>query len=142
MNNIVRSIVLIVVLMVTVLGFPKVSFGAENTEYISDVKIVSATSEEEAIRQLTEAGYIPVKNNLSNEKVKLSSPFVYFGFKTTKNPSRAMETIDQKNVGSIFGDSALMIGGIGMIIGLIIAMISMKVRPQVKNNFGNDNNRD
>ena len=71
MNNIVRSIVLIVVLMVTVLGFPKVSFGAENTEYISDVKIVSATSEEEAIRQLTEAGYIPVKNNLSNENYHL-----------------------------------------------------------------------
>ena len=130
MNKISKILFVVVILLVTVVGIPRAALGAESDEYISDVKVVSAESEDEAIRQLKEAGYTPVMNNLAEEKPELSSPFVYVGYRTSKNVSESIETTDKKNAGSVFGDPALMIGGVAMIIGVVVGMFSMKVRPR------------
>ena len=99
-------------------------------EYISDIMIASGTSEEAVINRIREAGYTPLMKNITAEKPELSSPYVYMGYRTTTDPARALENTGAGSTGSVFGDSALMIGGIAMIIGVVIGMISMKVRPK------------
>lgn len=128
MNNI-RGILLLVILVLPMMG-SVVSLGAEREEYISDMKIVSADSEEEAIKKLKEDGYEPVMKNISDEKPELASPYVYIGYRTTTDPAGALELKKAGSTGSVFGESALMIGGIAMILGVVIGMISMRVRPQ------------
>ena len=138
MKKRIIAMVAIAILLVPVFGGTIVAYGASEDEYVSDVKIVSGESEEDVLGQLREAGYQPVLTNLAAEKPELAAPFVYLGYKTTKDPSRAMEITSSGTVGSVFGDSALMIGGVAMIIGVVIGMISMKVKPQVKQERGRE----
>ena len=99
-------------------------------EYISDVMIASGTSEEAVINRIKEAGYTPVMKNITEEKPELSSPYVYMGYRATTDPAGALENKGAGSTGGVFGDSALMIGGIAMILGVVIGMISMKIRPK------------
>jgi hypothetical protein len=138
MKKMIVSMLAIVVLLTSVLTFTKVSFGAADNEYISEVKVVSAGSEDEAIKQLTESGYIPIRNNIAKEKPELASEFVFIGYRTTSDPSKDLGVSGAGSTGSVFGDSALMIGGIAMIVGVVVGMISMRVRPQGKTKGGGD----
>lgn len=104
--------------------------------YISDVMIAAGASEDEVVDQIKKAGYIPVIKNIADEKPELASPYVYLGYKTTTDPSEAMENKQLQSTGSVFGESALMIAGFTMIIGVLIGMISMRIRP------GNKKERD
>ena len=100
----------------------------EKTRYISETEVVSADTEEDALNKLKHGGFIPVMKNLA-ESGDGSAPYVYMGYKTTDDPAGSIENSADMNTGSVFGGSyAIMIGGIGVILGVVIGMISMKVK--------------
>ncbi len=146
-----KWIILITILLFSLTGFAVSFRGAgsasraadspSSTEagsgvYISEVMIAAGTTEKDAIDRIKKAGYIPVMRNIADEKPELASPFVYMGYRTTTDPSEAMENKNLQSTGSVFGESALMIAGFTMIIGVLIGMVSMRIRP------GNKKERD
>ncbi len=130
MESIKRTLIVFAILLIPLFGFLKVSQAAEVQEYISDVKVVSALSEAEAVKRLKEAGYTPIMTNIASEKPEMAASFVYLGYRTTTDPAGAMELKGAGSTGSVFGESALMIGGIAMILGVAVGMISMRIRPK------------
>ena len=134
MNHIRRVLVVAAILMVSLVSVAGVSRGAAREEYISTVKVVSAASEQEAVNQLKEAGYTPILKNIAEEKPELASDYVYIGYRTSTEPGSAMDQGQPMATSSVFGDSAIVIGGAGVILGVVIGMISMRIRPQKKSN--------
>ena len=144
MTNIKRTGLAIAILMLSLTWFSMGPSGAGGVakaeslsttdggreEYISDVMIASGTSEEAIINRIREAGYTPIMKNITAEKPELASPYVYLGYRTTTDPAESLENREAGSTGSVFGDSALMIGGIAMIVGVVVGMISMKIRPR------------
>lgn len=138
-----RTILAVAILVISLVAFPICASGATDTssspeggEYISDVRIVSGESGEEVIQRLKDAGYTPVLKNIADEKPELSSPYVYVGYRTSTDPAAALELREAGSTGSVFGESVLMISGIALIIGVVVGMVSMRVRPREKRTSG------
>ena len=132
MKSMRKPIFIIATFMICALLSGPAAYGAEKNEYISEMKIVTALSEEEAIKELRDSGYVPILKNIAEEKPELESDFVYLGIRTTTDPAENIENTAADSVGSVFGDSSLMIGGVAVILGVVIGMLSMRVRPREK----------
>ncbi|MCR5791629.1 MAG: hypothetical protein K6G65_00535 [Lachnospiraceae bacterium] len=127
-----KIIIITMLLLLPMYAVLPIAYGAEACEYVSEIKVVTGSSKEDALRKLQDVGYTPILKNLAEEKPELDSDYVYAGYKTTTDPAASIEGRSATSTGSVFGDSALMIGGIAMVIGVVIGMISMWVRPGTK----------
>ena len=134
MKGIRKTVVFLVILLIPMLLAAPVALGAQDSEYIKETKIASGESQEDVIRRLQDEGYTPVMKNIAEEKPELASDYVYIGYRTTTNPDESIEGRGSEFTGSVFGDAALMIGGGGVILGVVIGMISMRIRPKVTKN--------
>ena len=130
MKGIKRFVLIMAVFLLPLTFAVPISLASETETYISEVKVMSGNTEAEVITALKEAGYTPILHNLAKENKGMSGKIVYVGYKTTSNPGESMEGVDDLNIGSVFGDSAIMIGGIAMIMGVVVGMLSMKIRPK------------
>ena len=125
-----KMLLFLSVLLLSMVAYAPVSRSATGSEYINDVKIVSGDSEDEVIEKLRDAGYTPVMTNIAKERPELEKAYVYVGYKTTTNADESIEGDLTEATGSVFGDAALMIGGVGIVIGVVIGMISMRIKPK------------
>ena len=130
MKGIKRFVLIMAVFLLPLTFAAPISLASDTETYVSDVKVVSGNTEAEVIKILKDAGYTPILKNLAEENKGMSGKIVYAGYKTTSNPGESMEGVEDINTGSVFGDSAIMIGGIAMIMGVIVGMLSMKIRPK------------
>ena len=132
MERRIKSIFLCGIMILLAFGFAyigPVSVAAEVTERVSGTEVVRADSEKEAMDQLKKDGYTPVAKNLADDDEKFAGKFVYMGYKTSDDPAQSIENSISNDTGSVFGGSyVIMIGGFGMILGVIVGMISMKVK--------------
>ena len=136
MKNTIKKLFILVILMTPMIFAAPISYGAQGGEYISDIKVAVGESMDEALGKLQDAGYIPVRKNVSEERPELASDYVYVGYRTTTNSEESIEGREASNTGSVFGDAGLMIGGFGMVLGVVIGMISMRIRPQIGKKAG------
>ena len=92
-------------------------------------EVVCADSEQEACEMLEDMGYTPIQQNVAASDDRVADKVVMVGFKeVTENEADG----ELSGVGSIFGKSQLvMICGTGIVIGIIIGMISMKIKSVV-----------
>ncbi len=71
MKSMRKPIFIIATFMICALLSGPAAYGAEKNEYISEMKIVTALSEEEAIKELRDSGYVPILKNIAEEKPEL-----------------------------------------------------------------------
>ena len=138
MKKYVRYMILCAALFVCVCGIPSMSYAAQDSEYICDTKVISGDSEEDVTARLRAEGYTPILVNIAQERPELKADFVYLGYKTTTEPQESIEGKNPDNIGSVFGDMALMMGGFGIVLGVLIGMVSMRIRPRINKSSRRD----
>ena len=118
-----------IIFIIIMFMFAVPAYATDNTQTGSiQYEVVGAESEEDAVAQLEAKGFIPVYDNIAEHDEQIKDKVVMVGYKYLSEE-------EARYAGSVFGSSKMvMICGIGVIAGVIIGMLSMKIKRVAKEN--------